>query len=123
MDKRCTFVNSPAEQGRGKGAERHAVEQRAERGEKDGIEPRAAGGGAQPEQEQAREDDQREEHVEPRPREPAAAPSGRLQRVEHQSERVAQHERECREHGLLRHRGRHPKSLAQKPSPRWGVSA
>lgn len=116
------FVKDESEGRQDEPAEREPVERGAERGEQERVEPGAAGAGAQPQQEDAREHDEREEHVEQRPAEGAAVRARGAQRIEHQPEREAQHERERREHRLIRHRGLHPKSLCQKPSPRGAAS-
>ena len=121
--QRGEFFNSASKYGQQNRAERQPVEQRAERGEQHGVESRAPRAGAQTQQEQPREHDQREQQVERRAAEGAALCARGAQRVEHQPEREAQHQRQRREHGLILHRGVHPKILLQKPSPRCGVSA
>ncbi len=123
MDNTQELVNRFPEYGQQKRAERHAVEHGARGGEEDRVEPRAARAGAQTQQKQPREHDQRIEHIEQHAPGRAAVRTGRAQRIEHQPERKAQRERERREHRLILYRGSHPKSFAQKPSPRWGVSA
>lgn len=115
-------VKDPLKNGQHEPAEREPVERGAEGGEQERVEPRASRAGAQPQQEDAREHDQREEHVQQRPAEGAAVRARGAQRIEHEPEREAQHERERREHRLIRHRGLHPKSLCQKPSPRGAAS-
>lgn len=111
------------EQRESKAAERHAVERGARSGEEHGVEPRAPGSGAQSKQEQPREHDERVQHVQRRSAHCAKSCARRAERVEHQPERIAQRDRERREHDLIRDRRPHPKSLAQKPSPRCGASA
>ena len=123
MDKGCEPVNSLSEQRGEVGAERCAVEHGAREREQDRIEPGPSGAGAQPQQEQPREHDQRIQHIQRRPAERAAFCARCAQRVEHQPEREAQGRCQRREHRLVRYRGSHPKSLDQKPSPRCGVSA
>lgn len=123
MDKAYKLVNRLSEHGQQNRAERHAVEHCARGGEQDGVEPCASRAGAQPEQKEPREHDQRIEHIEQYTKRGAAFRARRAQRIEHQPERKAQRERERREHRLILYRGSHPKSLAQKPSPRCGVSA
>lgn len=103
-------------------AECNPVEQRAEPGEEQRIEPCAPRAGAQPQQEQPREDGERVEQVERGAAEGAQMRARCAQRVEHEPEREAERERERREHRLIGDRGLHPKSLAQKPSPRGAVS-
>ena len=97
-------------------AERETVERRAQRREEDGVEPRAPGAGAQPEQEQPREHHPRERQLEQDAPRGAAARAGCAQRVEHQPEREAHGQRQRRVHRLIPNRGAHPNSLAQKPS-------
>ena len=123
VDKARYPVSQAAEQRREHGAERDAVEQRARGGKEDGVQPCAARAGAQPQKKQPHEHDQRIHEVERSAAEGAAVRTGCAQRIEHQPERKAQHERERREHDLILYRGLHPKSFAQKPSPRCGVSA
>ena len=122
-DKGGIFVNQLSEQREGEPAERHAVERGARTGEEHGVESRAPGSGAQPEQEQAREHDERIQDVQRRSADCAQPCARRAERVEHQPERIAQRDREHREHDLIRDGRPHPKSLAQKPSPRCGASA
>ena len=105
------------------GTERHAVEQRAGNGEEHGVRSCPTRAGAQPQQEQTREHRQRIEQIQRGSADSAAFRARRAQRVEHQPEREAQHQRQPCEHRLILYRGPHPKSFAQKPSPRCGVSA
>lgn len=117
------FVKNPLKNRQDEPAERESVERRAEGCEEQRVESGPTGAGAQPQQEDAREHDQREDHVEHPAAERTAVRTGRTQRVEHEPECEAQHECQRREHRLILHRGLHPKSFCQKPSPRGAVSA
>ena len=103
MDKRRRSVNRFSKNRREPVAERDAVEHRACGCEENRVRACASGAGAQSQQKQTREHDQREEQIQRRPTENAAFCARRTQRVEHEPERKAQRERERREHRLIRY--------------------
>ena len=123
VDKDAQLVNHLTKHRQHDVTECRAVERGACDCEKHGVESRAPRAGAQPQQKKPREYNQRIDEIQRRPSECAAFCARCAQRVEYQPECKAQHQRQRREHRLIRHRGLHPKSFAQKPSPRCGVSA